>query len=66
MVMCTGVVRQSLAMARKFSMAAVIGVIPPVVGVGGGGGAAGGAGGASGLAGGSGATSLFMCKFVWT
>jgi hypothetical protein len=64
MVMCTGVVRQSLAMARKFSMAAVIGVVPPVVGAGGGCGAAGGAEGASGLAGGSDSTFLFMCKFV--
>ncbi len=64
MVVCTGVVRQSLAMARRFSIAAVIGVVPPVVGVGGGLGAAGGADGASGLAGGSGATSLFLCKFV--
>jgi hypothetical protein len=35
-VMCTGVVRQSLAMARRFSIAAVIGVVPPVAGVGGG------------------------------
>jgi hypothetical protein len=30
--MCTGVVRQSLAMACKFSIAAAIGVVAPVVG----------------------------------
>ncbi len=65
-MMCTGVVRQLLAMARRFSIAAVIGDVPPVVGVGGGWGAAGGAEGAAGLAGGSGSTFLFMCKFVWT
>ena len=35
-VMCTGVVRQSLAMACRFSIAAAIGVVAPVVGVGGG------------------------------
>ena len=36
MVMWTGVVRQSLAIALRFSIAAAIGEFPPVAGVGGG------------------------------
>ena len=65
-MMCTGVVRQSLAMARRFSIAASIGDCSFDVVVGGAGGVAGGAGGATGLAGGSGLTSLFMCRCACT
>jgi hypothetical protein len=65
-VIWTGVVLQSFAIALRFSIAAAIGDWSFDVVVGDGGGVAGGAGGAAGLAGGSGLTSLFMCRCACT